>query len=229
MATFKAIIENAVMDGLGLPKDPIPTDIRDIALATLNTQGKVIWLSWPWDNEKLDEFTVPSADADGIVVFGSDVEAIRGIRPLSDDGDPCWNADELIAISSGSELDTEQFVYLADANGCRRIKLLKNTAGASFKALALRRWVDAVVDPDYDSNDPDATPTDYRVLEFPLDRAEPAVGEFVKDALRAWSGESPRGQGSSMLQVAQNRENEQQERNRRCNPRAPLFEEAGNW
>ena len=229
--TFWQIIQNAVQEGLGLPRDPIALDIRDLALASANNRGKIIWSSWPFDNEKIDEFTAPAPSANsGVIVFGSDVDAIRAIKAVAagaTEGTRLWSEDDLIAASQGGEVSGDRFIYLSDYQGCRRIKVSDPTA--SYRVLALSKWVDAIVDPDYNVVDPSATPTDYRVLTFPLDRAEPALLEMVKDDLRVWDGMAPKGEGSSLMQLARNRETDQQDRDERLNPRCPAYSEAGDW
>ena len=228
--TFYQIIQTAVQEALGLPRSPIATDIRDLALSTVNTQGKIIWMSWPYDNEKMDEFTAPDTSESGVIVFGSDVDAIRAIKAMQagqTEGTRVWPEDELIAASNGQSVSTDRFIYIKDYNGCRRIKVADPSL--TYKVLALSKWVDAVVDEDYDEDIPDATPTDYRVMEFPLDRAEPALLAFVKDALRVWDGTAPTGEGGNLLAVAKNRETDQQDRDARINPRYPAYSEVGDW
>lgn len=232
MATIFEIIQDCVQEGLGLPRDPIATDIRDLALATVNTQGKVIWMSWPFDNEKIDEFTAPAADANGIITFDATVDVIRAVRALTPDsvvGARIWNQDDIGAAAQGGTLSSDRFSYLSDYGAFRRIKIDPAGEATSFKVLALRKWVPAIVSPSYTVGNPTATPTDYRVLEFPLDRAEPALREFVKDALRVWAGEKPQGKGGEFLEVARDRETQQQDRDRQASPRYPRFSELGDW
>lgn len=229
--TFLQIIQNAVQDGLGLPRDPIALDIFELALASANNRGKIIWTSWPFDNEKMDEFTAPTPSVNsGVIVFGTDVDAIRAIKAVAagaTEGTRVWSEDDLIAASQGGSVSSERFTYLSDYQGCRRIKV--SDPAASYRVLALSKWVDAIVDPDYDEDHPEETPTDYRVLTFPLDRAEPALLEAVKDDLRVWDGMAPKGEVAGLLAVAKNRENEQQDRDNRMNPRYPAYSEAGDW
>jgi len=228
--TFWQIIQNAVQEGLGLPRDPIAVDVRDLALASANNRGKIIWSSWPFDNEKMDEFTAPTPSASGVIVFDSDVDAIRAIKSVqsgSTEGTRIWSEDDLIAASQGNSVSGERFIYLSDYQGCRRIKVSDTTS--SYRVLALSKWVDAIVDPNYSALNPDATPTDYRVLTFPLDRAEPALLEMVKDDLRVWDGVAPKGEAGTLIQVARSRELEQQDRDDRLNPRYPAYSEAGDW
>jgi hypothetical protein len=229
--TFWQIIQNAVQDGLGLPRDPIAVDIRDLALSSANNRGKIIWSSWPFDNEKMDEFTAPTPSAQsGVIVFSADVDAIRAVKVVpagATEGTRIWSEDELNAAAQGGAVSSERFIYLSDYQGCRRIKVADPTL--TYRVLALSKWVDAIVDPLYSPATPSATPTDYRVLTFPLDRAEPALLEMVKDDLRVWDGNAPKGEGISLMQLAKNRETEQQDRDQRLNPRYPAYSEVGDW
>ena len=229
--TFWKIIQDAVQEGLGLPRDPIAVDIRDLALSSANNRGKIIWASWPFDNEKMDEFTAPTPSAvSGVIQFPSDVDAIRAVKAVvtgATEGTRIWSEDDLNAAAQGSEVSSERFIYLSDYQGCRRIKVADPTL--TYRVLALSKWVDAIVDPNYSAVNPAATPTDYRVLTFPLDRAEPALLEMVKDDLRTWDGNAPKGEGISLLQLAKIRETEHQDRDQRLNPRYPAYSEAGDW
>ena len=232
--SIKDILQDCIQQALGLPRDPIQTDIRDMALGILNEQAQVIWGSWPWDNEKLDEFTTPTPDSDGIITFASTVETVRAVRSIATgdtSGTRVWNQDELIASSKGVEVDTDRFVHLSDdSDGNRRIKVDDdNTTTDTYKALCLKRWVDAVVDDAYDSASPSDTPTDYRVLTFILDRAEPALRAFVKDSLRLTQGMKVIGNGPVLLNNGINRETNDSDRERRLNPKSPMFSEVGNW
>jgi len=233
-ATFEEIIVDSVQLALGLPRDPIAVDVRDLALAVMNKQGRIIWDAWPWDDEKVDEFEAPAMDASGIVTFAATVDVVRAVRAIQsgstdDSGTRIWNQDELVAAARGEAVESDRFITLAQSGGCRRIQLADPDSDATYKVLALKRWVPAVVDDAYSAGDPTATPTDYRVLEYVPDRAEPAVREYVEDALREWDGQKARNQGDALLRQAWKRENEQGDRERRAEPRYPAFDEAGNW
>jgi len=81
-ATFSEIITDCVQQALGLPRDQLEVELRDLALSAMNEQGRIIWDSWPWDNEKLDEFDSPTPDADGIITFAANVDVVRALRSL---------------------------------------------------------------------------------------------------------------------------------------------------
>lgn len=232
--TIKTILQDCVAEAMGLPRDELPIDMRDLALAALNEWATVIWGSWPFDNEKLDEFTTPSPDADGIITFAATVDVVRAIKAVTtgnDDADVrIWNQDELLAAAQGVSVSSERFLHLKDdAAGCRRIKVAVDASVSAYKCLALARYVEATVEADYDEADPDATPTDYRVQTFLLDRAEPALRAYVKDALRKFEGIPQEKTGERLLALAVNREQLDSDRERRVEPRAPMFEDVGNW
>ncbi len=232
-ATVEKILIDSIQQGLGLPRDPIATDIRDLALAAYNEHGRIIWDVWPWDNEKMDEFTAPAADSDGIITFASTVDTVRAIKgndANSDSSTRIWNQDDLLAASRGVIVDTERFLHLADdSSGNRRIRISTENTQATYTALALKRWVDAVVDPNYDPLDPSATPTDYRVETFIVDTAEPALRAYIKDTLRRWQGMATEKNGDKLLNIALKREVQDADRERRINPRQPMFGDVGNW
>jgi hypothetical protein len=233
-ATVKEILQDCIQQALSLPRDPIQTDIRDLALSAYNEEGRIIWDSWPWDNEKVDEFTAPTASSEGIITFASTVDVVRAIKGYDDssdvDGTRIWNEDELIAAANGESVSTDRFQHLADSStGCRRIKVATDNDSGVYKALCLKRWVDAIVDAAYSSTTPSATPTDYRVLTFAVDRAETALREQIKDKLRIYRGKPVRGLGDKLLKTAMNRDQLDSDRERRINPRCPQFSDVGSW
>jgi hypothetical protein len=232
MQTYAELIADCVAEALTLPRSPIQTEMRDLALAAANDKARIIWDSWPFDNEKMDEFTAP-APVNGVITFASTVDVVRAVRVLGPDNDVnagtrIWNQDELIAASQGESIGSDTFQHLGDAaGGLRRIRVaVDNSKDAdTWRVLALARYVPAVVDAAYSSTNPTATPTDYRVLQFVLDRAEPALKAFVKDTLRAFSGISRENDGTTLLELAVKREQYDNDRERRVNPRYPMFEE----
>lgn len=231
MATIKNIIEDAVQSVLLLPKDEIQTDIRDLCLSVVNVQGRIIYDSWPWDNSKIDEFTTPASDANGIITFESTVDVIRAIRSVPESSDssvPIFNQDEIDAALRGQSVDTERFQYLADSStGCRRIKISGTSDAGDFKVLALKKFVPysalASTDSGYSAT------TDYSLVSFIIDRAEPALRAFVEDALRQYMGITVVGSGSTLLNIALNREQNQQQREIRISPRYPMFDDIEMW
>lgn len=228
---IKTLLEDCWSQALGLPRSPVQTDIRDLALGAFNEHATIIWLSWPFHNEKVDEFTCPAADSDGIITFDPTVESVRAITATttsSEDTTRIWNKDDLIAAADGVLVGQDRFKHLADdSSGNRRIRVDADTAADSYKCLALKRWVDAVADDAYDANDPSATPNDYRVLTFILDRAEPALRANIKDALRIFQSIPPLRNGTALLALAVEREVIDNDTENRVNPRQPMFEELG--
>jgi hypothetical protein len=232
-AIVNALLTDAIQEALGLPRDEIQTDIRDLALSVYNEKGRIIWDSHRWDNEKVDEFTSPAATAAGIITFAATVDVVRAIRSIetnSEGSARVWNEDELIAAAQGEAISGDRFQHLADdADGYRRIMVHPDNVGKTYKVLALKRWVDAIVDGAYSAVNPSATPLDYRVMRVAVDRAEPALRAYVKDALRIWKGEPPLNNGDQLLSVAVRRETFDADRERRTNPVAPNFDEIGEW
>jgi len=103
------------------------------------------------------------------------------------------------------------------------------TTYPTYRVLALKHWSDAVVDANYDPLDPSATPTDYRVLTFIIDRAEPALRAYVKDVLREYDDRPQLKNAERLLGMAINRDIKDTDREKRLNPRNPCFTEIGNW
>lgn len=240
-STFQKIIQDSVKHALGLPSDPIQTDVRDMALSMLNSHGSIIWFDWPFDNEKIDEFTAPTPDADGIIIFDATVESVRAVRGVSSSdatGGRIYNQNEILAANNGETVGSDRFIHLSDSTatltrGCRRIRVdTSDTSISSRKVLALKRWIDATVEVTYSAVNPSLTPTDYRYMLFPLDRAEQAVRSYLVDALRRWRGLPPLStanvtDGSTLVNKAVQRETYDNDRERRSNPMNPMFEEMG--
>lgn len=236
--TISQIINECVQQALGLDPetDGLQTEIRNVALNVVNHKGKMIWDSWPWDNSKLDEFTAPTADSDGIITFAANVDIIRAIRTVNtsqNSATPVFNEDEIVAARIGSVSPSDTYQHLADSSdGYRRIKIdteIATDASSTIKVLALKRWVDLTVDDSYSSSNPSATPYDYRVAVFPLDKAVPALKEFVIDGLKVWDGQAASGGGSAALKIAVDRETQFQEREKRIIPATEYFSEVGAW
>lgn len=227
MTTVEQIIQ-ACMPAVGLPKDPIRTDIRDIALDAYNLEGEKMWQAWPWDNSKIDEFSAP-APVSGVITFDATVDIIRAIRATSSadftSGSSIFNEDEVLTAIQGNQVASDTFQNLADTSaGLRRILVNPSNSSDVYRVLAIRKWVPAIVDANYDSTNPTATPTDYRVMYFPLERATGAIMEFIKDALRDFAGVERAGRGPDALRIALQRERIQAQREIRVVPRRSMFE-----
>lgn len=232
MATFSDVIAYAATEALGFsPADALPNDVRDFAVNFANSEGKTIWDAWPWDNTKLDEFAAPAA-VDGVITFDSTVDTIRAIRGVpsgATEGARVWNQNDLRAATAGVLVSGERFTILADSGGCRRIRVDSSDTTTAYQVLATKRWTDATVESGYDDSNPSATPTDYRVLEFPIDRALQAFRAAVRDRLRQWMGMAAVGDVGRLMDVALNRELRDGDREQRFDPRTPRYEEVGNW
>lgn len=232
MATILNIIKDAVQSVLLLDRDDISTDVRDMCLAIVNTQGKIIFDSWPWDNSKIDEFDSPASDADGIITFAATVGEIRAIRSKSSStqtSEPLYAQDDVLNALNGASVQSSGFTYLADSTaGYRRIKVPSQSALGDYRVLALKRCPTysslAVGDTGYDAT------VDYSLVGFVIDRAESALRAYLEDSLRAYNGFQMMGQGVQLLQMAKDRETKTQQREARVNPRSPMFSESdGSW
>ena len=219
------------MPSIGLPITPIQSDIVDMALASYNVDGKTVFNAWPWDNSKLDEFTSPTPDSGGIITFAANVDIIRAIRYLdagttdfTEEGTGTFNEDEILSARYGLSVGEDKWQTLADSTaGYRRIKVPTDNITSVIRVLAAKRFTPAVISAAYDPANPTATPTDYRVLSFEIDRAEPALREYMVDALRTYLGMGAVGKASTNLQVAINRETGQQNKEVRIEPKSPMF------
>lgn len=224
--TVESVIQEAVQTVLALPPDELQNDIIALALAHYNRAGLKLWLKWPFDNEKREVELVTST-AEGIITFDPTVESVRFLRQQSATGDtdtPIWNEDELLAAAQGESITEDRFQHLSDSTlGYRRVKVYE--ASANYWAYTLSRFVRAIVDPNYAPGNPTATPTDYRVATFTLDRAIPALIAEIEDGLRAFAGIAKEKEGDDLFGVAVQRETYDSQRERRLNPRAPMFAE----
>lgn len=213
--TVKQLIQSC-LPHIGLPRDPIQDEVRDIGIAEYNMQAKPIFDAWPWDNAKLPEFEVTS-DANGIITFASTVDVVRFVRPaaVDDDGysEPTYHRDEIMARQHGTTGQGFES-YPDDASRNRRIKV--PSASTAYKVLALFRFVEA-------------TSANWDTVYFPIDRAEVALREFLLDAFRIWAGHPPQGRGNNLLNTALGREVDQSQRERRVAPREGMFKDVGSW
>jgi hypothetical protein len=231
-ATIKEIIQDCAREALGVEVEPLQTEVRDVGLASVNNRGRMIFDAWRWSNTLMDEFEAPAPDADGVITFDADVDVVRAVKAVSADGASqtrVWNEDQLIAAANGVSVSSDRFQHLADEDGCRRIVVDVSEGASTYRVLAMKRFVPAVVDADYDEEDPDDTPTDYRVLTFAIDRAEQALRAAVMDDFRVWQGLAPRGDWQQLMQDAVRKEAWDSDYERRVDPRSPMFEEVGGW
>lgn len=226
MATIKAIIQDSIQQVLGLERDPIPTDLRDLGLSVVNNQGRIIFDSWPWDNSKIDPFEASATDADGILTLPANVDVVRAVRTVgsNETSVPIFSQDEIQAALDGETVSSLRFIHLADAStGARRIRVSEEQPSGTYVVLALKRFVpySALAS----SAQGYVAAQDYQLATFVIDKAEPALRAFVDDAVREYALMKPTGKGDKLLAVAINRETEHQQREKRVSPRYPMFSE----
>lgn len=230
MTVVREILLRAVKQAFNFPEERVQIDVLKYALDSYNHFGQVVWNEWRWDNAKIEEKEY-TPDADGIITLDADVESVRAVYSGTDAaGAPVFPLDESLKFGGAAPaLTTETFHHMADDEdtGQRRIKVTKATA--TYRILALKRFVEATIESDYDEEDPSATPTDYRVAQWILDRAKPAIVSLVADALRKMRGLSEIGDGAAFLQKAIQREETAQAKDNRVVPQFPLYGEVGNW
>lgn len=207
--TVYEIIQSAVSDGLGLPRTPIQNDVLLEGISRYNKVGKLIFDRYPWDNAKSAIAEV--SPTSGIITFASTVDIVRAIRPkdttsTNDNQLAIWPQDDVNAALQGVAVSSNSFKYLADdSSGNRRIQVNTDDGVTTYYALTLLRFVSAIVDPSYSASSPTDTPTDYRVLQFPIDVANSALASYMADEMRAWDGQPREDKWQEQLQIALNR------------------------
>lgn len=247
MRTADDIMKDSITDGLGLPRTGIQNDVIQEAVAKYNFCGRTIWDAWPWDNKKIDQFDTSDATyissfdtATGIVTFAANVDLIRavmGVNTNSTNNDSfVWNESEINMAIRGESVTSGAYKILADtAAGLRRIQVAVDDNVATYKILATKTFTKAIIDPAYNSSTPSATPTDYRVILFPLDKADQALQAYISDQLRLWDGQPQRSDWDSLLRVAIGTQENQEQRTHQLIVPSPAFadvgrfEYGGNW
>jgi len=236
--TVLEIIEDAVSDALGLERDPIQNNVIQEGIARYRKCGKIIFDLFPWDNRKLPYFNTDSADATlmtsyttttGIIIFGTSIDIVRAVRSIEtsdndDTGGLIWAQSVINAAVIGENVSSVRFIPMDDsAAGNRRISVRIDDEVAKYRIVATKRFVPAIIDAAYDALDPTATPTDYRVLEWPIHHADPAIVAYVADELRGWDGQTEKEDWNSLLQVGINKVDNQQARDHQITPQDPEF------
>lgn len=238
LRTVLSIIEDAVSDGLGLPRSPIANDILAEAISRYNRIGQDTFDVFPFDAKKIDPFlttnnTYVTSFTAGIITFKAPVDLVRAVRPSVDGatGVALWPQDDIdAAFRTGADVDSQRFIYMADgADGVKRIKVNDEDDTTVYSILATARFVRATIESAYSSGSPSATPTDYRVLTWPLHHALPALIARLSDELRVWDGQRPTGDWTAMLQTAVNKTTRQEARETVVMPADPMFGEGGSW
>lgn len=238
LRTVLSIIEDAVSDGLGLPRSPIANDILAEAIARYNRIGQDIFDLFPWDAKKIDPFltsntTYVTSFTAGVITFKAPVDIVRGVRPVVN-GQPdiaLWPQDDIdAAFRTGADVDSQRFIYMTDgADGVKRIKVNTGDNTTTYSILATTRFVRATVESAYNPSDPYATPTDYRVLLWRMHHALPALISRLCDELRVWGGQAAKGDWTAMLQTAVNKTTRQEARESVIMPADPIFGDGGSW
>ena len=208
MKTVETIIKESVSTALGLKKDEIDNEIIDAAIDKYNYCGRIIFDAWPWKEKKIDQFTA-TPDDDGVILFDgshTDVDIVRGVKALATSDNESdvfiWPQNEISAAIQGADVSSAMFVHLAsDSDGYRRIKVNVDDEVTSYGILAMKRFVEAIVDDSYSVLDPTATPTDYRVLTWALEDANSILIAYIVDELRSWDGQPREGLWRDLLNV----------------------------
>ena len=214
---IKELIAGCVQRALGLPRDPVQIDIRDLALDGVNDEGRNIFDVWPWDNSKIDVFKA-DAPVSGVVTLPATVDVVRAIRTpdtnLAKHQIGLFNQDDVLAAVDDRVELTNRWENLSDdANGNRRIKV-EDDVNKELFVLALSRF------------GPFGS-TDYITRKFQISFAEFALREFVCDILREYAGMRPLGKGGQALEIALDRVTDIAQREIRSHPQNPNFTEIG--
>tara|TARA_R110000751_G_C13791852_1_gene482237 strand:- start:265 stop:1002 length:738 start_codon:yes stop_codon:yes gene_type:complete len=239
-------MKDSITDGLGLPRTGIQNDVIQEAVSKYNFCGRTIWDAWPWDSKKIDQFDTASASvsnfdtATGIITFAANVDLIRGVQAANpnatDGGLFVWNESEINMAMRGESVSSGRFKHLSDTDaGLRRIQVAVDDNVATYNILATKTFTKAIIDPAYSSVTPSATPTDYRVILFPLDKADQALQAYISDQLRLWDGQPQRNDWDALLRVAIGTQENQEQRTHQLIVPSPAFadvgrfEYGGNW
>lgn len=234
--TVESIIKAAIREGMKIYTDAgITEPMIQQSVDIYNASEPFIWRKWPWTNRKIDEIEV-SPDEDGIIVFdgdNSDVDMVRAVRSVSTTGDSTpmiWNEDDVRAAMNGGEIGSDKFQKLVDdSDGYRRIKVSVDDAVSAYKVLAFRRFVQAEVNESYSSGDPSATPYDYRVLTWKIDRAEAPLIDYIADGLRSYMSKEKKGTYVHGLNGTIKDIRDQEATEKLMTPAEGKFGEMGDW
>jgi len=238
MKTIEEIIQAAIPTGLGLPRDPIALDVLRAAIDSYNKCGQPMFDSWPWDSKKIDQF--PTSDStyvtsftDGVITFVSTVDMVLAVMAVStgDENDIfIWPESEINAAMARQQVSSQQFVHLSDTSaGLKRIKVNADDGVSTYRILATKRFVEATYESTYSASDPSATPTDYRVLTWPIQHCNQAIVACVADDLRVWDGQKRRNDWQGMLQTAVQKVQTQEARSIQIVPACPMFDDMDDW
>ena len=231
--TVESICKAAIRDAFRIyTTAAITADMIQQAVDFYNASEPIVWRAFHWKTKKIEETAVP--DSEGIITLGADVDIVRAVQPIDTDGDPgmlVWHEDEIRSAMLGNgTISSGKFDHMDDADdGSRRIKVNADDDVSTYKILAFRRFVKAEVSADYDSGEPSATPSDYRVLTWKLDQAESTLISFITDKLRGWKGADETGKWKHSLNGTIKDLREQEANEQLITPDEGSFGELGDW
>jgi len=232
--TVEQIIKAAIGDAFKVYEN-IPPDYIQQAVYFYNQSEPFIWRRWPWHDRKVDEISA-TPDANGIIVFdgdNSDVDMVRAVSAVASDGDSqgiVWNEDAIRSAINGDSIGSGRFDHLShDDNGNRRIRVCVDDGVTTYKVLAFRRFVQAEVNSSYDEGNPSATPYDYRVLTWKIDRAYAPLVAFISNELKKWKGGEGTGDWIHGLNGLIRDIREQEAKEYRITPEEGMFAETGEF
>lgn len=232
--TVENIIKPAILDALKMSSS-IPAEHIKVAVDFYNSSEPFVWRKWPWHNRKVDEIEV-TPDSDGIIVFDGDnssVDVVRAVKSVGvgDDSNVLvWNEDAIRSAINGDDIGSGKFVCLSDdTSGNRRIKINVDDEISTYKVLAFKRFVKAEVNDSYSAGAPTATPNDYRVLTWQIDRAEAALIEYITDQLRKWNNQDTTGRWAHALNGSVDDIKRQEATEQKITPDYGAFGETGKW
>lgn len=236
--TVESIIKAAIREGMKVYNDSaITAEMIQRAVDAYNASEPFIWRKWPWTNRKIDEISI-TPDDNGVIVFdgdNSDVDIVRSVRAIgtgnnADSSVLIWNEDDVRSAINGEDVGSDRFQKLVDSDdGYRRIKVSVDDAVSTYKVLAFRRFVQTEVNDAYSSGDPSATPYDYRVLTWKIDRAEASLVGYIADELREWMTKEKSGRWNHALNGTIKDIREQEATEQLMTPAEGNFGEQGDW
>lgn len=232
--TVEELIKDAYRDGIGNDADAIPNDMIDLGVYYYNKCGKKIYDQFLWDESKKDVFEIDSVD--GIITFDGDddIDIILAIRPKntnssSDINPAIWPEDIANAFINGRDVSSLRFTYLApDSSDNRRVKVATSDNIDTYYVYAKTRFTRATVESSYDSENPSATPTDYRVLKWPVSHVSEGVAEYMADRYREYIDEDLTREWERTIAIEIDKVRKQQATGNQIVPANPMFANIGS-
>ncbi len=232
--TVLEIIQAAFSRGMGGDRDTIPNDVISGALDSYEKIGKSIYDSYTWDNRIAEQAAFTPNATTGVITFSATVDDILAVKAVSTNSDTTndtfvWPQDQVNAAMLGTIVSSDSWTQLADSGGVRRILTQADDEVTSYRVLYTIRFVPAIVDAAYSAADPTATPTDYRVLTWLVDKLDPVIVEAMTDELAGWIGERPNNKWQGMLKQVKRNIQEQSGREKIITIQAPMFADTSDW